>query len=155
MRKRETPVRSQEEPLREQPQREPKTVSISGELGTAQEQAGQQSVHGPGTADPMTEGYGELVAAGYQILSREPLTIYIPPEPPANDGPREEQLTATTTAGGELVITEEYCRQALIDYPEVHPGWLYFFTRASELADELRRQDAEAAGGQEYGPSAR
>lgn len=150
MRKRETPVRSQEQALREQPRQEPGAAPISGELGIAQEQPGQQPVHGPGAADPMIKGYENLVAAGYQILSRKPLTVSIPARPPASNGAREEQLTAMRTAGEEFVITEEYCRQALIDYPEVHPGWKYIFTRAHELAEELRRQDAEAtAGGQE------
>jgi len=134
MRKRKAPVCAQEQPLPASA-----TVSISGELGTAQEQPPPQPVHGPGATDPMTEGYENLVAAGYQILSREPLTVYIPPGLPANDRAREEP-----------VITEEYCQQALIDYPEVHPGWQYLFTRASELADELRRRAAEAAArGQE------
>lgn len=43
--------------------------------------------------------------------------------------------------------TEEECQAALVAYPEVHPGWKDFFARAHELAEELRREDAEAAAG--------
>ena len=43
-----------------------------------------------------------------------------------------------------IPITEEYCQKALDEYPEVHPGWKFFFTRTRELADELRIKEARA-----------
>lgn len=123
----------------------------NGQRAAAQEQSPQQPVQEPEAAGPMTAGYEDLVAAGYEILSREPLTISIPPGLMAQ-GPRPA-LTPEQEAAREKkyhqavekVLEEE---KAGICHP-VHPGWQYLFTRSRELADELRRQDAEAAGGQE------
>ena len=87
-------------------------MPVSTELGAAQEQPPQQSGHEPGTADPKT--------------------VYIPPEPPANDGAKEE-----------IVIMEkavEAAAKALNGGTAAQPGWAAAFTWGLTYADNQNAQ---------------
>ena len=62
----------------------------------------------------------------------EPGTVYL----------SGEEANALPPLSSRKMPTEEECQAALAAYPEVHPGWKYFFARTRELADELRRKEA-------------
>lgn len=58
----------------------------------------------------------------------------------------EEDLQAKSKLSPPNVITDEYVKAALEAYPEVHLGWKYAFTRATELMDERRAAKAAREG---------